>query len=149
MANIGITINVDFTGVTYSNGLWSGTPAFTATPASAPVHQGNNKVTWTLTTLNGSNQNAVPSGYTAGFTTDGIIFKSTNLQPWNNAPVLQPDGTITASDNFQNLSQNVFYYYTTKVQLTPQAGTNGTANSWSFDPDVENEGGNVKLVAAK
>jgi hypothetical protein len=143
MANIGITINIDFTGVTYQNGAWTGTPVFTPNPSSAPVHQGNNKITWTLTTLNSNNQNSVPAGYTAGFTSDGIVFKSTNQQPWNNAPALQSNGTITASDNFQSLSQDVYYYYTTKVQLTPNQ------NSWSFDPDVVNESGNVKLVAAK
>jgi hypothetical protein len=150
MPNIPITINADFTGVTYQNGAWTGTPAFTASPNNAPVQHGNNKIVWTLTTLNASNQNSVPAGYNAGFTSDGIIFKSTNLQPWNDAPVLQPDGTITAADNFQNLSQNVFYYYTTKVQLSPKPGTNGTQMTWSFDPDVENEAGNsLKLVAAK
>jgi hypothetical protein len=148
MPNIPITINVDFTGVTYQNGAWSGTPAFTPSPASQGVQQGNNKITWTLTTLNANRQNTVPAGYTPGFTSDGIVFKVTNQQPWNNAPALQPDGTITASDNFQNLSQDVYYYYTTKVQLTPQAGTNGQPNTWSFDPDVVNESGNVKLVAA-
>ena len=149
MPNIPIAINVDFTGVTYQNGAWTGTPAFTATPSSAPVEHGNNKVIWTLTTVNANNQNTVPTGYSAGFTNDGIVFKSTNQQPWNNAPAKQPDGTITANDNFQNLPQDVYYYYTTKVQLTPQAGTNGQQNTWSFDPDVVNEGGNVKLVAAK
>ena len=143
MPNIPITINVDFTGVSYSNGAWSGTPGFSAAPPSAGVHQGNNKIVWTLAAT------SVPGGYTGGFASDGIVFKSTNQQPWNNAPVKEPDGTITASDNFQNLSQDVAYYYTTKVQLTPQAGTNGQPNTWSFDPDVVNEAGNVKLLAAK
>ncbi len=149
MPNIPIAINVDFTGVSYSNGAWSGTPGFSATPSSAPVQHGNNKITWTLTTVNGSNQNTVPAGYTAGFTSDGIVFKSTNSQSWNNAPALQSNGTITASDNFANLAADVYYFYTTKVQLTPQAGTGGSPNSWAFDPDVVNEGGNIKLVAAK
>jgi hypothetical protein len=149
MPNIPITINVDFTGVTYSNGAWAGTPGFNAAPDSAPVHNGNNNITWTLAAVN------PPTGYTAGFTSDGIVFKVTNQQPWNNAPTLQADGTITASANFARLSADEYFYYTTKVQLTPQAGINGASNSWTFDPDVVNEGGNalvktqVKLMAAR
>jgi len=38
-----------------------------------------NKVEWTLKTLNPVGRNTVPAGYTAGSTSDAVIFKSTNL----------------------------------------------------------------------
>jgi len=149
MPKLPITVNVDFTGVSVQNGAWTGTPAWTITPNTQQVQPGNNKITWTLTTLNAAQQNSVPAGYTAGFTSDGILFKSTNQQAWNSAPALQSDGTIQADDNFHGLSQAVNYYYGTKVQLTPNASTNGLLGTWSADPDVQNEAGNIMLAAAK
>ena len=148
MPNIPITVNVDFTPVTIKNGQWSGQPTWTVTPSNAQAQQGNNKVTWSLTTLNSSSQNSVPSGYSASFTGDGIVFKSTNQQAWDDPPALQTDGTITADDNFQGLSANVYYYYTTKVQLKPNAGTTGPTGTFTADPDVENEMGNAVVKAA-
>jgi hypothetical protein len=151
MPKVDITVNVDFTNVSFQNGAWTGTPVWTITPNTQQVQPGNNKIAWTLTTLNSAQppQNSVPSGYTAGFTSDGIIFKSTNQQAWNSAPTLDTDGTIQAEDNFRGLSQVVNYYYSTKVQLTPAAGTNGLLGTWSADPDVQNEPGNIMLAAAK
>ena len=150
MPKVPIGVNVDFTGVSVQNGAWTGTPVWTITPNTQQVQPGNNKITWTLTTVNTANppQNSVPAGYTAGFTSDGIIFKSTNQQAWNSTPTLQSDGTMQADDNFQGLSQAVNYYYGTKVQLTPNAGTNGVPGTWSADPDVQNEAGNIMLAAA-
>ena len=149
MPKVPITVNVDFTGVSVQNGSWTGTPTWTITPNTQQVQPGNNKITWTLTTFNAASQNSVPPGYTAGFTADGIIFKSTNQQPWNNPPALQSDGTVQANDNFQGLSQVVNYYYSTKVQLQPNAGVNGPPGIWSADPDVQNEIGNIRLAAAQ
>ena len=152
MPKIPITVNVDFTGVSVQNGAWTGSPTWTITPLIAQARPGNNKVEWTLTTLKTLppvGGNTVPAGYTAGFTSDGVIFKSTNLQPWNNAPTLQSDGTMQADDNFQGLSQVVDYFYTTKVQLVPSPGTNGPNGTWTFDPEVQNEAGNIKLAAAE
>ena len=148
MPNIAITVNVDFTGVTVQNGAWSGQPTWTVTPSNAQAQAGNNKITWSLTTLNSSSQNSVPAGYSASFTSDGIVFKSTNQQEWDDPPALQGNGTITADDNFHGLTENVFFYYSTKVQLTPNAGTNGPTGTFSADPDVENEMGNAVVKAA-
>lgn len=147
MPKIPITVNVDFTGVTVVNNAWSGTPVWTFTPPTAQVQPGNNKVTWTLTTLNASGQNSVPAGYAAGFTSNGIVFKDTNLQRWNSTPTLQADGTIQADDNFQGLSTVVDYFYTTNVQLKPNTGTSGPTGLWSKDPEVQNEIGNIKMAA--
>jgi hypothetical protein len=46
------------------------------------------------------------------------------------------------------LTENVFFYYSTKVQLKPNAGTNGPTGTFSADPDVENEMGNAVVKAA-
>ena len=151
MANLSVGVNVDFTGVTYTPGSgWSPQPAWTFTPPSLEAHQGNNKITWTLTTNNASGQNSVPAGYAAGFGsgTTGIVFKSTNPIAWTGStPTTQPDGTVTANDNFQNLSQDETFNYTTTVVLTPNAGTNGQSGTFTFDPDVENvSGGGGKLT---
>jgi hypothetical protein len=144
MANLSVGVNVDFTGVTYTPGSgWSGSPTWTFNPPSLQVHQGNNKITWSLTTLNSSQQNSVPTGYTGGFSANnGLIFKASNPTPWTGTtPTLQTNGTITANDNFQNLSTTQTFQYTTSVTLTPNAGTTGTAGTFTKDPDVENESG--------
>ena len=142
MPNLSVGVNVDFTGVTYNPGRgWSPQPAWTFTPPSLVVHQGNNKITWTLTTNNANGQNSVPAGYTAGFAagTNAIVFKSSNPVAWTGStPTQQADGTITADDNFQNLNQTEVFDYTTNVVLTPNAGTNGQSGTFSLDPDVEN-----------
>jgi hypothetical protein len=145
MANLSVGVNVDFTGVTYTPGNgWSPQPAWTFTPPNLEAHQGNNKITWTLTTNNASGQNTVPAGYTAAFAsgTSGVAFKATNPVAWTGStPTMQPDGTITANDNFQNLDENETFNYTTTVVLTPNAGTNGQQGTFTWDPDVENVSG--------
>ena len=143
MANLSVGVNADFTGVTYTPGSgWSGQPTWSFNPSSLPVHQGNNKITWALSTNNNNQQSSVPAGYTAGFAagTNGIIFKSTNPVAWTGStPTTQPDGTVTANDNFGNLSETQTFNYGCNVVLTPNAGTNGQSGTFTCDPDIENE----------
>jgi hypothetical protein len=156
VANLSVGVNVDFTGVTYTPGTgWSGTPAWTITPSNLVAHQGNNKIAWSLTTLNSNQQNTVPSGFTAAFSsTSGVVFKASNPTPWTGStPTLQTtgpnSGQITADDNFQNLAVSQTFNYTTSVSLTPNAGNNGVGTTFSYDPDVENDsGGGVITYAA-
>ena len=140
MANLAVGVQADFTGVLYTNGGWNKQPAWTFSPPSLPAHNGNNKITWTLTSI------AVPSDYSAAFqATNGIQFKPS--PPWpGSTPTRQPDGTVTANDNFQNQGATQTFGYTTAVVLTPNAGTNGASGTFSIDPDVVNESGVVKVT---
>jgi hypothetical protein len=137
----GIGVQADFTGVLYTNGAWNKQPAWTFTPPSLPVHNGNNMITWTLTLV------GVPANYTAAFqATNGIAFKAAT-PPWpGSVPARQPDGTITADDNFQNQGAAQKFSYTTTVVLTPNAGSNGASGTFSNDPDVQNESGVMKYA---
>lgn len=148
MPQLGVGVNADFTGVLYTNGNWTKQPAWRFSPPSLQAHNGNNKITWTLATLNSSNQNSVPAGYTAAFqSTNGIQFKP-STPPWpGSTPALQGDGTITANDNFQNQGAAQTFGYTTVVVLTPNPGTNGVVGTFTIDPDVQNESGVVKFLA--
>jgi hypothetical protein len=141
MPNVPIAVTVDFNGVTLQNGVWAPQPAWTVTPDNQQVQQGNNRIVWTLTASN------VPAGYTAGFTADGIVFKSTNSESWNDPPALQTDGTVAANDNFNKKKDPVTFYYTVNVHFTvvPAGGTDQT---FPYDPDIQNEGGGNRLVKA-
>jgi hypothetical protein len=142
---LGVNVNVDFTGVTYTSGSgWSGTPAWTFDTPNLVVHKGHNKITWTLTTLNSNQQNSVPAGYTAAFAdgTSGVVFKPSNPTPWTGStPTKQSNGTIKCDDNFHNIPETEIFNYTTTVELTPNTGTNGQLGTFQFDPDVENASG--------
>jgi len=133
MPQIPVSVVVDFTGVTYNNGVWTGTPSWTI-PSNVSVHNGQNTITWTLTANN------VSSGYSAGFpSASAIVFKSTNNPPWSGGtPTTQSATSVTASDNFQGLASAVKFYYTTNVVLTTAASI---SNTFTYDPDIENEPG--------
>ncbi len=151
MANVSITVNVDFTNVTYVPGQgWSGQPAWTVAPANQPMHNGNNKITWLLTTLNANRQNSMPAGYTAAYPATGAItFKPSNQYPWpGSTPTTQADGTVTADDNFRNLGATQNFFYTTAVTLSPNAGSGGAPGNFTFDPDIENQSGSILHVGA-
>jgi hypothetical protein len=132
-----VAITCNLTG-TYnsSTNSWTGAqPAWTFTPDPLQCHNGNNAITWTLTASN------VPTGFTASLTS--IVFKPT--PPWTGgAPAKQTDGTVTAGDNFQNITTPVEFGYTTTVAVTPNPGTTGQGTTFSYDPEVENESGGGK-----
>ena len=142
MPNLPVGVTVNFNGVSYVSGQgWQGTPSWSFDPGNCKAHNGNNNITWTLTANN------VPTGYTAGFTADtndegGVVFKASNPDPWTGTtPTKQDDGTVQATDNFQNLGASQKFHYTTSVTLTPDSGTTGAAGTWTHDPDVENVSG--------
>lgn len=128
-----VSVTCDLTG-TFSNG-WTGTePAWTFDPDPLQCHNGNNAITWTLTATN------VPTGFTAAFSNPGIVFKPSPA--WTGTtPTNQTDGTVTAEDNFQNLAAAVTFAYTTSVTVTPPAGSSFSAQTFTKDPDVENDTG--------
>jgi hypothetical protein len=135
-----VSVSCDLTG-TFNNG-WTGTPpAWTFSPDPLQVQNGHNKIIWTLTATN------PPTGFTAAFTNPGgIVFKPSPA--WTGtAPSTHGDGTIRADDNFHNLAANVTFGYTTSVTVTPPAGSSYSAQTFTYDPDVENEAGGGKILA--
>jgi hypothetical protein len=139
-----INVNVNFHGVTYdaSTGTWSGQPTWTVAPYVQPVTPikagtGDNTVSWNL------NAAAVPSGFTAMFPQNSpITFKPTPAWP-GTTPVTTNNTTVQSTDNFNGLPANQICEYTIAVILT-----NGSViGTFSYDPDVENEGGTVNVVA--
>lgn len=128
-----VDVACDFAG-TFNNGWTGAQPAWTFTPDSLHCHNGENHITWTLTTAN------VPAGFTAAFSNPGVAFKGT--PPWvGTAPQNQADGSVAASDNFHGQAQAVKFHYNTNVTLTPNPGTKFPPQTFTHDPDVENDGG--------
>src|SRR5258708_24023874 len=116
MPKVPVTVNVDFSPLTVQNGVPSGIPNWNVSPDHVPCHNGQNNITWTLTATN------IPTGFTAAFTDPGVAFKTspqwTGGSPQNSAN----NSTVSASDNFQNLTNAVQYRYTTSVKMTPSPG---------------------------
>jgi len=126
---------------TFNNGWTGAQPAWTVTPESLKCQHGNNKITWTLTAQN------VPTGFSAAFTNPGVVFKP--VPPWTGStPANQSNGTITADNNFRALPAPVKFDYTASVTVTPNPGTPYPPQTFSYDPDVENEGGGIFAAAA-
>lgn len=130
MPQIPVSVTVDFTGVSLNGNQFSGNPSWTVAPQEVQCHNGQNTITWTLNATN------LPAGSAAAFPQSGaIVFKTSNSQGWNGGPpTTQTNGTVTATDNFQNLTTPVKFYYTTYVVLTK---AQITSQAYSYDPDVE------------
>ena len=134
MPQLPVAVNVDFSSVTIRGNQFSGNPAWTFTPPELQVHNGQNNIKWTLTAVN------LPTNAQAAFASSNAVqFKGTNNPPWTGtAPATQPDGTVTAGDNFQNLASSQKFYYNTNIVLSAPSVV---SQSYTFDPDVENESG--------
>lgn len=139
-----MNVNVNFNGVTYMNGVWSGTPKWTIAPNSievAPVANpavtGDNTVTWNL------NVSATPSGFSGKFPASGaIVFKPNS--GWPGPPVGGLDEqTMQVVDNFAGLTENATYNYTITVVLY---NTSGVVQLFTKDPDVENDAGTGSIL---
>jgi len=133
-----ITVNVDFTGVTWNSGKaeYEGSPTFTISPLSAsvpprPSSDWTNTLVWQLNPTNYSGLHS------------SIAFPATNAVQFSNTefqPTLQPDGTYTCDDNFPDLTESEFFYYTVTITIT-RLGNPDWHASFTTDPDVENEAG--------
>lgn len=128
MPTIPVPVVVNFTGISYNNGAWSGTPSWTV-PRTVQVHPGSNTINWNLNA-------AVSSGYAAKFTTDGIYFPPSSQWP-GGTPQRVNDGLVRAEDDFTTIAAPTDYYYGVKVTLTQTAS--GQSSTFTYDPDVENE----------
>jgi hypothetical protein len=139
--NFPINVNVNFAGVTYSNGSWYNSPTWTVNPSLQgvpPVKLGvnTNTLVWSLHAA------AVPQGFTASFATPGIAFVGTPV--WTGGTPQNLDSqTCAVADNFNGLAANETYEYNISVTLS-----NGTvSNTWVCDPDVQNESGTMNIAA--
>lgn len=135
MPQVPIQVQINFSGVTYSNGAWSGTPTWTV-PGKVKVNPGTSTIVWRL---NGLNE---PSNFTAAFpATDAIDFSNSNPAWVGTTPTLQGDGTYQCTDTFSSNDTKADYEYSVTVSLAPDAGTNGTTGTWTLDPEIENDSG--------
>lgn len=148
MANndVGVNVVVNFQGVTYNSSTqtWSGSPSLNTSPNPAkvpPSKSGDtNTLVWTLRAA------AVPANFNAAFPATGAIaFSGTNA--WTGGtPTLQGDGTYQCQDNFDDLENALDYYYSVTVMLTGTGPNAGVSQSFTMDPDVENEAGSATLT---
>ena len=134
MPQIPVSVTVDFTNVSVNGNQFSENPAWSVDPQEVQCHNGQNTLTWTLTATNLPAGSAAASA--AAFPQSGAIeFKTSNSQGWSGGPpTTQPNGKAEATDNFQNLTIPVKFFYTTYVVLTKPSITSQT---YSYDPDVE------------
>ncbi len=134
MPKIPVGVSVDFSNVTVAGNQFSGNPSWTFNPGSVPVQHGHNKITWTLTATN------VPSGASAMFAdSNAIQFKPANQIQWTGSqPTKKSASEVEADDNFHSLSTTQTFYYNTNVTLSAPSVT---AQTYTYDPDVENEAG--------
>jgi hypothetical protein len=130
--NVGADVKVNFNDVQYANGAWSGTPTWDVQKVT--VQPGDNNIIWNV------KAQQVPAGFTAAFDpSTGIVFSGSPA--WTGGtPTLQGDGTYMCSDNFESLPQPTDYYYSVAVKLVPNPGTSTPGTSFTYDPEVENEG---------
>lgn len=131
MPQLNVTVTADFSGVTVSNGTFSGSPSWSVSPDPLEVHNGQNNITWTLAATN------LPANGTAAFSpTSPIAFKASNSVTWaGSTPTRQTDGTVQASDNFTGLSSAVHFLYDINIILT----VGQYSQAYTKDPDIENE----------
>jgi hypothetical protein len=136
-----VNVNVNFNGVSYDpNNGWSGSPTWNVrTPVVIPPSKAGDTMTiqWNL------NAAAVPSGFTAAFAANGIVFGN----GWAGGPPSSPNSTtISVADTFNGLATNQDYEYTIGVILSN--GTN-VQQAFTLDPDVENQAGTANLAIRK
>ena len=131
--NKAVTVSCNLTG-TFSNGWTGQQPTWNVEPDSLKCKKGNNKITWALEVSN------VPLGFSAAFTNPGVVFKS-DPRWTGSAPENKNNGTVTADNNYQRLVMTTKYPYTVSVTVTPPPGSQFPPQTFSLDPDVENEGG--------
>jgi hypothetical protein len=132
-----VNVNVNLNGVSYSNGVWSGTPSWTVAPPTVQVHPGTNTINWNLNAQ-------APNGYTAKFapvsstapSTNPIYFPTSSNWP-GGLPQRDSDTLVTATDNFSSITQATDYYYGVNVTLTQTSS--GEQKTFNYDPEVENE----------
>jgi hypothetical protein len=136
MPNIPVNVNVNLTSVSYSNGVWSGTPTWNFVPSTAHASAGDNTITWNLHATNAG------VNYSSGFpSSNAIVFKSTDNPPWSGGtPTTQDSTTVTATDNFANPSGSTSYKYTTNVTVT---APDGTTTTFTHDPEIQNDPGGI------
>ncbi len=137
-----INVNVNFRNVTCVNGVWSGDPVWNVqpTPANVPPSTAGD----TMTLQFNLNASAVPAGFTAAFAnTTPIQFGGS----WTGGPPSSPNSTtITMDDTFDGLGASVDYKYSISVTLSGNQGTAWLTRTFTLDPDVVNEAGQVRLV---
>lgn len=125
--SIPVSVNFICTGVSYNNGVWSGSPNWNV-PPKVQVHPGENTISWNLT-------GAAANGYTMQFTSDGVSFPASSNWP-GGPPQKVNASTMQAADNFTSITQATDYYYQVKVEVTAAGGQSKT---FLYDPEVENE----------
>jgi hypothetical protein len=132
-----VNVNVNFNGVSYANGTWSGTPSWTVAPPTVQVHPGTNTINWNLNAQ-------APSGYTAKFapmdpndTGENPIYFPASANWTGGPPQRDSDTLVTATDNFSSITQPTDYYYGVNVTLTQTSS--GTSYTFNYDPEVQNE----------
>ena len=141
--NIPINVNVNFNGVTYSGGAWSGTPAWNINPSPAPVNPvksgDTNTIQWNLHAA------AVPNPFTASFTGNAIQFSGTPA--WTGgAPITNSTISVSVTDTFNGLQSAVNYYYSITVTLSGVVNGNNVTQTFRLDPDVQNEAGSMNAA---
>lgn len=132
--SVSVIVVVNFNGVSYnaSTGQWSGAPTWTV-PPTQQVQSGENTITWSLQAA------AVPRGFNAAFTNGGIVFDPNDN--WvGTTPVIASPTSVTCNDDFTIPAGDdpEDYEYSVFVSLT-SANDPSITNTWSYDPDVENE----------
>ena len=124
-----VNVLVNVTGVSYSNGAWSGSPSWTV-PGKTPVYPGQNDIQWSL-------QANPPNKFGAAFASSNGVYFPPSSNWTGGPPTAQNDGTWKATDDFSAPTASVDYYYGLNVTLTdPTSGANQT---FPYDPEVENE----------
>jgi hypothetical protein len=137
-----VNVNVNFNGVTYSpDGTWTGTPSWNVNPdpVNVPPSKAGDQMTiqWTLRASN------LPSGFSAGFASNGILFGSS----WTGGPPsVSNSTTISVADTFNNLPANQDYEYSIAIVLTGYINGQYVAQAFTYDPDVENQAGQANLA---
>ena len=131
-----VTVICDLAG-TFDNG-WTGVqPAWTVEPEKVKCSKGKHSIVWSMTAQN------VPTGFDAAFADPGVVFKPT--PPWTGGtPTNELNGTVTASNDVHATSKKISFFYTTSVAVTPGPGTPYPGQTFSYDPEVENDGGGGK-----
>ena len=105
MPDIPVNVNVNLTGVSYQNGVWSGDPSWHFEPHTAHALPGDNTISWTLRASN------PPGGYASAFpSASAIVFKSTDDPQWSGGtPTTQDATSVTATRGSSRVRSSAFW----------------------------------------